>query len=465
MFRIWSKIPIILFVLVIFPCTVVAQNKLPNILFILTDDQRADELIGMPTIEKLSRSGITFNSAFVTTPSCSPARASILSGGLYAHKTGVLSNVDWNKFGDTTTIATLLQGVGYRTGFIGKYLHGYRPGYIPPGWNFFVANNQGGMMRDWFNLRDITTGSSNEKAATGQILKEHSQYVTYFQRDQALKFLDENDGNPFFLMLSTYAPHAPKPPAPEDAENHFVLPELPEESDMTDKPEWVKKAALHKKLPWSKASGNSAKFFENQRQKAAQSLAAVDRSVAEILTKIETLGLASNTIIIFTSDNGMMAGEHGLHDKGAPYDPSIRVPLIIKSPGIQPGQRNDLVAMNLDLSATFFDIAGIKQKTDGVSLLPILNGGVKGERTDMVIESGGYLSWWSRFDFHSEGLGYWTGIRTQDWKYIEHPTGETELYDMNLDPHEMENKADDPGFADIKSQLSKRHDQIKKVVK
>ena len=141
----------------------------PNIVLILTDDQRWDTLWAMPILKKqLASRGITFKNAFMTTPVCCPARASLLSGGFYAHHTGVLTNSSLNgsihKFQDTETLPTLLQKAGYVTGFVGKYMHEYRPGYVPPGWTNFVANNNGGMLKDWFHLIDITVGSSRDKS-------------------------------------------------------------------------------------------------------------------------------------------------------------------------------------------------------------------------------------------------------------------------------------------------------------
>ena len=439
-------------------CAVVAEKNPPNILLVLTDDQRADELVSMPTVQELAKTGVNFTQAFVTTPLCTPSRASMLAGGFYGHRTGILSNGDWRKFDDTNTLATSLQAAGYRTGFVGKYLHGYQPGYVPPGWSSFVANSNGGMINDWFNLEDITIGSSDEKSSRGEILEQHKQYVTYFQRDQALKFLEKNTERPFFLMLSTYAPHAPRTPAPEDSETTYDLHQrLPLETDVSDKPRWVRRASSHI-FPWSKGGPID---LRNTSQLNAKTLAAVDRSIAALLGKLDSLGLIADTTIIFTSDNGLLSGEHNLVDKGSPYDPAIRVPLIIRAHGNRPASRSDLTAMNLDIPATIYDIAGINKKTDGVSLLPLLNNDVKGRRTEMVIEAGGYFAHWSRYGFAADGLGVWAGFRTQDWKYVEHPTGEIELYHLKLDPDEMENRATDKDSSGVKSYFAKRLDQLR----
>lgn len=430
-----------------------------NILVILTDDQRADSLFAMPTIEKLAAQGVVFTKAFVTTPVCTPVRASILSGGLYSQNTGVLNNRLGGRFDDTDTIATELQKKGYKTGFIGKYLHGYNVGYIPPGWTYFAANNNGGMINDWFNLKDITIGSSGLTSARGKTIGELKQYITYFQRDQALEFLDKYHKSPFFLLLSTYAPHAPRIYAPEDSDrfSDYVY-QAPEETDMSDKPEWAKKAASYKKFPWLPSDSNYM-VFEMQNQ--LRTLAAVDRSVNAILHKLADLDVLSQTVIIFTSDNGLLWGEHGLVDKGLPYEPAIHVPLIISLPGGKPAINNNLVAMNLDISATIFDIAGISKKTDGMSLLQILQGKKHIPwRNEILIEADGYLKWWEQYGFMADGLGHWVGLRTKEWKYIEHPTGEKELYNLLADPDEFENLASNPEYTSIMEKLANRHREL-----
>ena len=438
------------------------STETPSIILILTDDQRLDTLFAMPTVDKLAREGTMFTKAFVTTPVCTPVRVSILSGGKYAHKTGVLNNNDHKKFNDQDTIATTLQEKGYKTGFVGKYIHGYRPGYVPPGWTSFVANNDGGMIKDWFNLKEITFGSSEETSSTGEVLKQKKQYITHFQKDQALDFLNKYGNSPFFLLLSTYAPHSPHVPAPEH-DNQFGDIEYHgraiDEEDISDKPLWVQQHSKHP-FPWNKWNESE---ITTKYQDYIESTVAIDGLLDSIMHKIDTLGIDDKTVIIFTSDNGLMLREHGLFDKGQAYEESIRVPLVIKMPGENPSVSDNLVAMNLDVVATIYDIADINRDSDGISLRPLLNGKSIEGRKDILIESGGYLSWWNTFGFEADGLGTWSGLRTKNWKYIEHPTGEKELYNLAADPFEKENVINDPKNILRKKQFSERLDELKRL--
>lgn len=436
----------------------------PNVILILTDDQRYDTLHAMPTVTRLAEEGTTFTQAFVTTPVCTPTRASILSGGKYGHKTGVLNNPHHRKFKDENTIATALQNKGYKTGFIGKYIHGYKPGYVPPGWTSFVTNSNGGMIKDWFNLRDITIGKSSKNPSRGKIIKNTEQYITYFQRDHALEFIDNFSDSPFFLFVNTNAPHVPRIPAPEDDnkfDNIFFHTQTADAIDLSDKPMWVKQTSELKlfeyRLGKSKIDETNLKY-----QDYLETLVAVDRMINSIINKIEDLGIMNNTIIIFTSDNGVMMGEHGLFDKGIAYEESIQVPLVIKIPGASPSISKELVAMNLDVPATIFDIANITYDSDGLSLVPLLNGSSDKWRNDILLECGGYLRWWRRkFGIDFDGLGFWSAVRTKNWKYIAHPTGEEELYHLSTDPHEEENLANNSSYINEKIRLSQRLEELR----
>lgn len=432
-----------------------------NFIVILTDDQRWDTLWAMPIVqEQLMAKGKTFTNAFITTPVCCPARASILSGGFYAHNTGVLTNRPLNgtmgNFNDTYTLATLLQDAGYKTGFIGKYMHGHYPRYVPPGWTEFIANNEGGMLKDWFNLKDITTGSStSEMSWVGALIKDHTQYLTYFQRDKALDFIEQyGDGSaPFFLFLSTYAPHVPATPAPGDEglfKTYYYNGRATGEKDLSDKPAWVQRAALSKK----------SRYQKEHPQKQLRSLKAVDRTVGAIVDKIAEKGLLDRTVFIFTSDNGVTWGEHRLpNDKGMPYEESIRVPFVVRMPAIEPGTDDHLVAVNLDMGATILELANVPGYTDGLSLFPLLRGFRTDWREEILIESFRYLDW--RLDVP----GLWAGLRVKsedgEWKYVEHPTGEKELYDLVNDPFEKESKHNNPNFHHKIIEFSEKLEKMK----
>lgn len=263
-------------------------------------------------------------------------------------------------------------------------------------------------------------------------------------------------------MLSTYAPHYPSTAAPDDKKRFTDYKyRAPVYTDMTGKPDWVKKAATFK-FPWPPAG--SARD-DQEITNYIRTLASVDRSIKAIIDKISDLGQSEKTIVIFSSDNGLLWGEHGLSDKGMPYDPSIQVPLIVKMPRAKPAINNSLIAMNLDIPATIYDLAKISEKTDGQSLVPALLGVKKQLREEILIESYGYLDWWNSFGFNAAGLGIWSGIRTDQWKFIEHPTGEKELYNLDSDPNEFVNEYNNPEYKSVRKKMENKHNSLRGIGK
>ena len=428
-----------------------------NFIVILTDDQHVATLPGMPIVQaRLVPRSVVFDQALVTIPECCPFRASFLSGGYYPASTGVKTNSPLNgamkHFNDKRTLATLLQKIGYQTGFVGKYMHGYYPGYVPPGWTFFVANNEGGQLHDWMNLKDITLGSRTDVVQKVGIVPKVTEYVTYLQRDQALKFIDLFHEKPFFLYLSLYAPHVPATPAPGDNGPVADIPlDIPIERDLSDKPLWVRNlskiSGVGKQSNELIAKHRAAKIEEQLR-----ALRPVDEAVGQILDRLNEYGILDRTLIVFTSDNGVAIGEHLLPpDKGMPYENALRVPLVIAMPGIEAHTDHHLVAVNLDVPATILDLAGIEGVGEGLSLVPLLQSREPPWREDILIEDYGYLTW--------HGLSpipLWSGLRSARWKYVEHQTGEVELYDLEADPHELNNLHNDPKYRDVQTRLARR---------
>lgn len=400
-----------------------------NFVLIFTDDQRFDTLWAMPTVqEELVKKGVKFNNAYVSTPLCCPARASILSGGFYAKNTGVLTlwppNGGHDRYMDRDTLATGLMNAGYKTAMIGKYMNKYRAPYLPPGWTYF---------------RNRVEGDTERLA------------------DFALEFLDENQDFPFFLYFSTSAPHWPAIPAPQDATlfpNFLYRGRGFGEADLSDKPAWVTEhQADHHFLV------DSAQEEEEFHRNQLRTLRGVDRAVAKILNKLQELNVLEKTIIILTSDNGYMWGEHGLWAKRYAYEESIKVPFVIRMPGIGARQENKLAAINLDVPATMFALAGVNKATDGLNLAPLLADPNAAWRKDFLIE--GYGTDYGKVGF------LWAGLRSQDfngeWKYVEHPTGEVELYDLINDPFELESRHNDPAYANLRNNFAARLQPIKGV--
>lgn len=428
-------------------------NAKPNLVLILTDDQRWDTMWAMPIVEeKLTARGVVFEQAYVTTPLCCPDRASTLSGGFYAHNTGVLTNIypagGVDKFNDNDTLATQLQAAGYHTALLGKYMNGYRrrAPYIPPGWTVFA-----GSVREpsWFE-HTVAIGSSGTEASRGR-LETHSQYLTDFYRDRALAFLDEYGQEPFFMYFSTHAPHGPATPASGDEGaflNYRYEDRAYREPDLTDKPAFIQdRAALNQEL--ERAGALPFNHSEEFPRLQLASLQAVDRAVGAIVDKIESLGQMGNTVFVFTSDNGVLWGEHWLWTKSRPYQEAVRVPFVLVAPGVEPGKDTRLIAANLDIGATFYDLAGVDRVTDGRSLLPLLSNADDPGRREIFFE--GYRK-------NTSFKALLTRLRRgrETWKLIQHDNGESELYELTSDAFEEHNLANDPAYEGVVGKLGPR---------
>ncbi len=425
-----------------------------NLVVILTDDQRFDSLWAMPNLQRyLLDEGVSFTNAYITTPLCCPARASIYSGGFYAHNTGVLRNSGDNGgpdlFEDLESMPRLLQKQGYKTMFTGKYfaLYAGYPGgvkvapYIPPGWDQFIGRSIYATKRDWWDF-EYAQGSTTDLPMMGTTLHPKGQYTTYFERDQVLSFIDSVGNNPYFVLLSTTAPHDPAMPAVEDADlfADYVYRERGYgETDLSDKPQWV-----HEK----KGRAYDDDFIRRQ----LQTLQAVDRSVASIVEKVTSTGMLDRTVFLYLSDNGFLWGEHGLWGKAKPYEEAVRVPFVVRMPGLVPRLDNHLVAANLDLGATLFALAGIDKPSDGMNLLPLLRNENPSWREELLLESFGY---------HPGGDGVWAALRSGPWKYIENPGQRSELYHLDADPYELDNKSGDPAYAQQLETLRARLEPMK----
>lgn len=414
---------------------VAPQAMRPNIVLILTDDQRWDTLPYMPsTFAALAGRGLVFRNAFATTPSCSPSRASIYTG-LIARRHGVVANGQEGLFDPSTTLATALSGVGYETGFFGKYLNGSENQglSVPPGWdewNIFLEPSGGSFFRSHLNENGVIR------------TLDADDYSTDVLAERALSFVRKNASRPFFVVYAPYAPHDPAEPAPRHVGRHAGLPpHRPpnwREADVSLKPTWVKFFARI-------ATPEGAMRRDQQRIRELETLLAVDEAVAALSDVLERAGLTDETVVLFASDHGIHWGEHWTGTKFSAYEESIRIPLVLRYPSRIPLPRSmsQLVA-NIDLAPTLADLAGasVPADIDGVSLVPLIDAHEDGVappwREELAIESrGGLITQPSR------------ALRTDRWKYIEvdGPAGiEVELYDLATDPFELENLVSDPGF-------------------
>lgn len=405
------------------------------IVLVVTDDQRFDTLWAMPTVQReLVRRGASFPEAFVVNPLCCPSRATILTSR-YSHSTGVYRQVppfgrfEW--FRDDSTLATWLHEAGYTTGLFGKYLDGYQhaglTGYIPPGWDRWAA----------FVHSQYEDYALQVDGVVRRFGHDPGDYSTNVLASMAEAFVRETPG-PLFVYLAPAAPHGPAPPAPGD-EGAFAdlapwRPPSYDEADVSDKPAWVRDL-------WPLGEPRRAHIDELRRNQYA-SLLAVDRAVAGLIDALRDTGRLADTLFLYTSDNGLLWGEHRWRRKEAAYEEAIRVPLVVRwdAGGVIPRSRPDLLAANVDLAPTIADAVGIAAPgAEGLSLLPTLRGEPGPTRADLLIE-------------HLAGANpvpTYCAVRSRRWTYVRYVTGEEELYDLRADPYQLQNLADDPWFADV----------------
>lgn len=428
-----------------------------NIVVILTDDQRWDTLRSTPSISKLASTGVSFTNAYVSQPVCGPSRASMLSGGYRPINTGIISNNQdispLAALNDRNTIAVRLQAAGYETFFIGKYINGYAGNpamkkYVAPGWSRWLASNQSGV-RAW-NDFTVTIGSSGGTPAIGSVVGPVPEYVTTYQAEEILSFLDGVGDRPFFVFWTPLVPHPPSPPAPGDERlftSFLYRGRAWGEVDLSDKPVWVRdpKRNIRTKQP-----------YDDFPRRQLRSLQEVDRGVAAIVEKVQAIGKADRTVYLVASDNGYQWGEHGLLGKGMPYEESLRVPLVAFGAGIRPAVDGRMVLTDLDLGPTILELAGVGTgAADGLSLRPVLAGQRPAWRDLMLFECWG--------DGSDGPFATWAALRTQRWKYIKQANGEEELYDLLKDPYEKESRHDDSAYDGIRLDLAARLDSQKSL--
>ena len=402
-----------------------AEEPLPNIVLIVTDDQRFDSMWALPNVEEeLVRRGTTFTQAHVVLPLCCPARASILTGQ-YAHTTGVYGNGTTDArgggfagFDDSTTIATVLDAAGYRTGLVGKYLNGYPGSYVPPGWDRWVGlSNSSGSYYEY----DLT-----EDNAVVHYGSAPEDYLTDVLASKAVDFLDAGASRPFFLMWTPLAPHALATPAPEYEHAFDGLPPWRPpsyaEADVSDKPPW-----LQARKRWGAAAQADIDAF---REHQLESLLSVDDAVDDIVERLRSNGELENTLIVFTSDNGFLYGEHRLRAKDLPYEEATRVPMVY-SYGPWTGARESDLATNIDIAPTIASLAGTAMPgAEGRDLGPYLAGAASFPRAVHLIEGAGIRD-----------VPSWCQLRSPLRVYTRYADGFEELYNLAKDPYQLRNLA------------------------
>ena len=457
----------------------------PNVILILTDDLDTDSISHMPNLRSLLiERGTTFENAFVTDSLCCPSRATILRGQ-YAHNHEILANEPpqggFEKFRDlghqNSTIATWLQTAGYRTIFVGKYLNGYEGTQIPPGWDEWYAVsgnymstdlNENGTIKHYDPEQDYLTDVLAERAA-GYVGRPGGGAPSFFVPHK-----------PFFMWLGTTAPHQPADPAPRhaDALKDVSLPKPPsfDEADTSDKPAWIRDNPP--------LNPDQIDFAESLYRKRLQSMLAVDEMIGKLVDTLKHSGELDNTYIFFTSDNGYHMGTHRLSTgKWTAYEEDIRVPLIVRGPGVPEGQHLEQLVLNNDFAPTIAELGGAEAPSfvDGRSLVPLLREDPPPEdqwRQAFLVEAIAESAEippsvddstlvplltgdtqppedtrrFSPLDpapLKEAGRPALEAVRTEDHLYVEYETGENELYDLEKDPYELDNVYDETGLEDL----------------
>ena len=419
----------------------------PNIVFVMTDDMDEKMLPRMPVVRsRVMGEGVTFDNAFVTQSLCCPSRATALRGQ-YPHNHHITTNdvpdggaMRFRRRGlDESTFATWLEDSGYRTGLVGKYLNNTGEVYVPPGWD------------EWVGM----VGMDSDHVINHNGKLHHyprSTLMTDVYTEKSLSFLrratDEASDPPFMLWAGTFAPHLPADYAESDADLYTdtPLPRPPSfnEADVSDKPKWVRKTP-------PLGEGQIARLQEQHRDRL-RSLRDVDEMVGDILKLLENRGELENTYVVFTTDNGLQAGQHRLTKKSTPYEEAAGVPLVVRGPGVPAGVVRDQLVINNDFAPTFADWAdtGVPGFVDGRSLAPLLQQDQppgSDWRTAILNEQD------QRQRFH---IPDYEALRTETHTYVRWKTGERELYDLQRDPYELESiddEADPITLARLKTRL------------
>ena len=432
----------------------------PNIVVVMTDDQPVEQMGALRRVRDLTRrAGTTFTNSFASFPLCCPSRATYLTGQ-YEHNHGVLA---FSSLRSANTLPVWLGQSGYTTAHVGKYLNGYGtrdPREVPAGWH------------EWFSTVDPTTynylnycvNDNGRLVAYGVVsscpggTRRARAYQTDLYTRRAVSYINRRapSAQPFFLSVAYLAPHAGGPHvrgkrcngSAKSAARHrgafadAALPRPPgfNEADVSDKPAFVRTLPrLSRSRKWKVREG-----YQCRRE----SLLAVDEGVGAMVQALVSAGELDNTLLIFTSDNGFFQGEHRVtRGKQKVYEPSVRVPLLMRGPGVPPDRRVAELAGNIDLAPTILDAAEVEPRTikfDGVSLLDLARNPRLSSRRAILLEGVGAPG-------HS-----FEAIRTDRHKYVEYPSGEHELYDLASDPFEQTSLHRSPAHEGVRKQLAEQ---------
>jgi N-acetylglucosamine-6-sulfatase len=469
-----------LLALILVLASTAASVAAPNIVVIMTDDQATSSLAYMPKLQALiAEQGVTFDNSFVNLSLCAPSRASFMTGQA-AHNHGIKANSPldkggWESFKDREpdVLPVWLQRAGYNTALVGKYINRYGQQDTMGALLAWIGNTFGidvkgptvGNPRDWvppgWDLWYAFTGSRvryfdykvNENGAILDFGSSPGDYSTDVLAARAVRFIEDRQGRakPFFMYVATKAAHA---------QGASAIPAPKYESAFADVPLPIGSAFNERNLSRKVLKAPRLKQKHKDQlalsyQAALQSLQSVDDLVDDIVSALRRTGELDHTVIIYTSDNGFLFGEHRLIGKSAAYEESIKVPLLIRGPGIPAGERRSQLVSNLDVAATIVDLAHADPDVplDGRSLVPLFGSAEAPWR--------GALSFESPVNRFEPAKDRYAGVRTPTRKYVKYDGGFEELFDLAADPHELENEAGNPAYAGDLAALRALEDKLK----
>jgi N-acetylglucosamine-6-sulfatase len=418
----------------------------PNIVFILIDDLRWDALgctghpfAETPNVDRLAREGAKFTNAFVTTPLCSPSRGSFLTGQ-YVHTHGILDNTQRGEESHKlVTWPRLLHDAGYETAYVGKW-HMGNDDTPRPGFDRWVSFRGQGRFPD----PELNIDGSRTQA---------KGYMTDILSDHAVEYIRQKHMKPFSLYLAHKAVHGPFTPAErhKDLYADRPVPRAPSVKDTLEGKPALRLRQVDAKRPVPPTD----ELVRNQ----IRCVKSIDEGVRRIYEALSSTGQLDNTLIVFTSDNGYLWGEHGLGDKRPFYEESIRIPMVARYPKlIKAGSTPAEMILNIDIGPTVLELAGApaRREMQGRSLLPVLGGKARGWRSSFL---GEYFE-----EKQFPRIPTWQGVRDQRWKYIRYTNleGMDELYDLQSDRYEMKNLIADPA---AKKTLDAKRGELAKYLK
>ncbi len=464
------------------------EPERPNILFIFSDDHAAHAISAYgsvinetPNLDRLAEEGMLFRNAFVTNSICAPSRATVLTGQ-YGHLNGVPTNRE-ALHPTTLTFPKLLGEAGYQTAIIGKWHLKERPAGFD---HYEVLRGQG----PYYNPRLFTPTDS----------VDYDGYTTDIITDRVLRWLEEgrDASRPFLLMYQHKAPHRWWDPSPE----HLALYDdgpIPEPATLFDDWEGRTSAAREQEMTiaehlwprdlkleepvemltpeqietWRAAYGPKNEAFraldlegealtrwnyQRYIKDYLRTIASIDDNLGRVLDWLEREGLADNTVVVYTSDQGFFLGDHGWFDKRWMYEESLRTPLLVRWPDVvEPGSVNEDLVQNLDFAETFLDLAGVEipASMQGRSLLPLLRGEAPADWRDAI-----YYQYFEYPGWHMVRRHY--GVRTHRYKLIHYyEIGEWELFDLERDPEELRSVYDHPRYQEVVEELELRLEELR----